>query len=308
MKLLVVNFHYFREQKYMAGIYPTTKDALHRQISAIAENYYFVSQEDIINYLHGQRKDLEARACCLITWDDGLVEQMAAFEFLLEMKVPAIFYVPTKTIVDGVVLDVHKLHHIRTEWNDSELSHRLNQAFPMNSYAFDYEQLKNQYRYDSPEGQRVKYFINFVLDPEEKEQAINSWFEELAGSESKFSKCLYMSAEDLKLLAAHQALGGHGHSHVPMAVQKEETAKKEIELNLSILQEISGKPIKSFSYPYGGQSAVHTDLAKHFASTEVEFALTMWRGINETTDFKAPLFLKRVDTNDAPGGKNHTYG
>lgn len=308
MKLLIVNFHYFREQKYMAGIYPTTKDALHRQISAIAEKYHFVSQEDIINYLHGQRRDLEARACCLITWDDGLAEQMEAFEYLSEMKVPAIFYVSTKTIVDAVVLDVHKLHYIRTEWNDSELSHRLNQAFQMNAYDFDYEKIKNQYRYDSREGQRVKYFINFVLSPEEKEQAINHWFEELAGSESSFSKRLYMDVEDLNLLAAHEALGGHGHSHLPMAGQKEEIAKREIELNLRILQEISGKPIKSFSYPYGGKSAVHTDLAKHFKSSEVEFALTMWRGINETRDFKTPLFLRRVDTNDAPGGKNYSYG
>ena len=33
------------------------------------------------------------------------------------------------------------------------------------------------------------------------------------------------------------------------------------------------------------------------------FGLTMNRGINENKDFNHPLMLKRVDTNDAPGGK-----
>jgi hypothetical protein len=33
------------------------------------------------------------------------------------------------------------------------------------------------------------------------------------------------------------------------------------------------------------------------------FGLTMFRGINRVEDFENPLLLKRVDTNDAPGGK-----
>ena len=174
----------------------------------------------------------------------------------------------------------------------------------MSNYRFDGDFLANQYRYDNEVARKVKFFINFVLSPQEKKDAIDSWFTELAGDESSFSKNLYMSKDDLIKLSKSDAIGGHGHSHIPLASQQPAIIQSEIHNNLQRLKERTGKSVRSFSYPFGGKIAVNISLASYFARTDVVFALTMWRGENDLQNSFEPLFLQRVDTNDAPGGKN----
>ena len=50
--------------------------------------------------------------------------------------------------------------------------------------------------------------------------------------------------------------------------------------------------------------AVSKDVLEVSKGFGFDFGLTMTRGVNQINDFDHPLMLKRVDTNDAPGGKN----
>jgi hypothetical protein len=86
MNLLAVNFHYFREEKYQGGIYPVSKIELKKQIDEIAKSYRFIAQNEVIDLL--KNKQQSNKNYCVITIDDGLKEQMQAFDFLNEMGVP----------------------------------------------------------------------------------------------------------------------------------------------------------------------------------------------------------------------------
>jgi hypothetical protein len=72
---------------------------------------------------------------------------------------------------------------------------------------------------------------------------------------------------------------------------------------VSYLEEITGAPIQSFSYPFGSTAAVNDSVARQVHEINLKFAVTMFRGINSEADLTNPFLLKRVDTNDAPGGK-----
>lgn len=307
MNLLAVNFHYFREEIYPSGIYPTSEAALRQQIDALAKEYEFVDQATIIEYLDGDRPILSGKKCCLITWDDGLKEQMQAFDLLQELGVPAVFYIPTRAVITHQVLDVHKLHLVRSQKSDAHLYQSLVEKFSIDKYVFDEVALANQYRYDNTLARKVKYFLNFMLNAKEKAALIQSWFLELVPSEEGFAQSFYMDAADIRKLATVNAIGAHGHSHIPLAPLSTAAAQEEIEVSVSLLSEMIDLPILSFSYPFGGKTAVSEKLLPCFANTNIRFALTMWRGENRLHDpMFEPFLLHRVDTNDAPGGKKNT--
>lgn len=304
MKLLAVNFHYFREETYSGGIYPVSKAKLNSQINELAKYYTFISQDELAAII--SNKSYSNQNYCVLTIDDGLKEQMEAFNFLREKGIPSILYVPTNPIKNKQVLNVHKLHYVRSKMTDEDLFDILDEKYVISKVNFDDAALANQYRYDGEISRKVKFFLNFILSEERKEEAINYFFSSLVSDEEAFATQLYMSQDNLKTLAHYGALGSHGAAHIPLATKSLKEARTDVDSSLNYLEAITGKPVVSFSYPYGGKNAVNTDLGSVFSNTSIQFAFTMWRGVNSKENLVSPLFLQRVDTNDAPGGKNNS--
>ncbi len=302
MKLLIVNFHYFREEVYESGIYPVSALALKRQLDQLGKHYTFIGQTDLLRWLEAGK--VENGNYCLITFDDGLKEQMHAFRLLRQMDVPAIFYVPGQPFLEKEVLFVHKLHYVRANRSDREIYDVLATRYSLTDDLFDMDKLRNQYRYDNDMARKVKYFMNFQMSEVDRNLLIETLFQELT-DQDQFRRVLYMTHEDLKELAEANALGAHGNTHRPLATLPGDEAKKDIHDSIQCLEEITGTRVRSFAYPYGGRSAVSEDLITCFEGTDVAFALTMWRGFNTSEQFnsRGRYLLHRVDTNDAPGGK-----
>jgi peptidoglycan/xylan/chitin deacetylase (PgdA/CDA1 family) len=302
MNLLIVNYHYFREETYSSGIYPTSKEFFRQQLKTLGQQYNFISQSDLLDAINGSAFPYADN--CLITFDDGLKEQLDAFEVLKEMGIPAIFYAPTDPIEHSTVLDVHKLHYIRAHRDDRFLFDLLDHHFGISSFKYNEGALAIQYRYDEPLARKVKYYLNFELDEAQKESFLESAFAEIAGDESTYARHFYMDISDLRKLAQAGSLGSHGCSHRPLATLPLDEATADIQRSVQRLEAWTDVPIRSFAYPYGGATAVCPDLETAFKGTSVSFALSMQRGINDDSDLRTPYFLKRIDTNDAPGGKN----
>ena len=301
MKLLIVNFHYYGEEKFNSGIYPVTPDFFQSQLKAIAEEYTFISQIELANYI--QENKYPEGNYCLLTFDDGLKQQMQVYHWLMENNIPAIFYVPTKPILESIVLDVHKLQHVRAQMDDKDLIKILKNDATYQYTNKDAQQAEGQYKYDDNLAREIKFQLNFKLSGEAKSAFINTTFSKLYPDEEEFSKKFYMNEHDIKQIAKSNMLGSHGHAHIPLA--QSTNAKDDMFSSIKYLEQLTNKPIVSFSYPYGSKAAVNEDVTRHFSETNVLFSLTMWRGINDFNESINPMLLKRVDTNDAPGGKNN---
>lgn len=300
MYLLSVNYHYFREKKYENGIYPLTMKEFSNQIDELSKYYEFISQNDLIDNIKNKRYSI--KKYCLLTFDDGLREQMNALELLNKKGIPGVFYVTTNSIRNNKVVNVHKLHHIRSIISDTDVFKFLDSKIDSNIIQYP-ENINELYRYDALETKKLKYLLNFILDSETKDRLIDELFKEIA-DESDFSKELYMSVEDIKKLDKQGYLGTHSDLHLPLATLSEEEIAKDIKDSLDFLHNsCEVDKIKSISYPYGGPKAVSQKVADISEQFGFDFGLTMFRGLNEIKDFNSPLLLKRVDTNDAPGGK-----
>lgn len=302
MNLLIVNFHYFSNKTYPSGIYPISPINFANQIKILSKTYNFVSQKDISGWVKtGETPDGNF---CLITFDDGLKQQMNAFKWLLENKIPAVFYVPAKPLLKKTILDVHKLHLIRTKTNDADLFKFINESFDIKFTKSNTIQAKNQYKYDNIDSQKLKYILNFIISEKEKKVIIDNYFVKIFGNEEAYCNEFYMDESDVKLLSNKGMLGNHGYAHLPLATLSINDAKNDVLKSTNFFEKLTQNKLLSFSYPYGGKSAVNDSIANIVKMNNYDFGLTMNRGFNDT--LKQPFLLNRIDTNDAPGGKNNS--
>jgi peptidoglycan/xylan/chitin deacetylase (PgdA/CDA1 family) len=301
LRLYIVNYHYYSNAQFKQGIYPVTPTFFANQIEVLSKTYRFLSQHELATYISSG--EYPEGDYCLITFDDGLKEQMQAFEWLKNNNVPAVFYVPVKPIQEHTVLDVHKLHHIRASVSDEELVKILRDKEGYHFSDMDKQSATDQYKYDNEIAREIKYQLNFKLSDQEKRKFTSTLFEKLYEDEGRFSKEFYMNGDDIRQIASSGMLGSHGYSHVPLA--NNVYAQEEVNTSLAFLENLTQEKILSFSYPYGSKAAVDEQVASLFKHTNVVFGLTMWRGVNELSIDSNPYLLYRVDTNDAPGGKNY---
>lgn len=299
MQLLIVNFHYFGFEKYKSGIYPIKPDDFYIQLKVISKDYTFISQAQLVNYIN--EKYYPEGNYCLITFDDGLQQQMTAFHLLQEWNIPAIFYVPTAPLIEKKVLDVHKLHHIRANTEDKVMLELIKQFGNYEYSEEDKIKAKTQYKYDNEIAREVKLQLNFKLPAELKRVIIDKAFSSICSVEEEFLVNFYMTEENVVEIAKCGMLGSHGHNHEPLSQMVD--PESDIHQSINYLETISSFPIQSFSYPYGSKIAVNSETSNYFNGTKVIFGLTMWRGINYVNEFTNPFLLNRMDTNDAPGGK-----
>jgi len=62
--------------------------------------------------------------------------------------------------------------------------------FGYDCVEWDEEHLRIQYRYDSDESRKIKYFLNFVLDPERRRVWLGETFAARFGDETAVSEVL----------------------------------------------------------------------------------------------------------------------
>jgi len=301
VSLLAVNFHYYGNEKYSGGIYPINQKTFSRQLDVLSQSYDFISQREL-SYVSRRSKVPEGKRC-QITFDDGLKQQMKAFHLLENKGIPAVFYVPTQPIFEKKALFVHKLHLIRTRYNDLDL---LTQIKAFSSIRLDEKeriQAASQYKYDNDNAREVKYLLNFKMTDDLRQNFVHDLFIQIVGNESNWCDSFYMNRSDLKELADAGSLGSHGHSHFPLAQMND--FPKDIATSVDHINDfVNNLDEVSFSYPYGSPSAVNERVAKVVRKAGFSYAYTMWRGINTGVEPFNPFLLQRLDTNDAPSGKN----
>lgn len=297
MPLLAINHHYYRESGTGRGIYPTTPRMLAEEVLKIrAAGWRIGIEADIFAFLCGGLAADDKVA--ILTFDDGLAEQMGALALLEALGASAIFYVPTAPIMGRFVLDVHKLQMIRSKVEDAEIAIELDKIFSFDNKDFDDDLLAIQYRYDDELGRRIKYFLNFVLEDNERLAWTTEYFARLFGDEREVAASLYMSSDDLCTLSLKSLLGSHAHSHLPLATLEMDRMVHELAHSRRLIEQTTTSFPAGVSYPFGGKSAVGHEVFDCASSCGYAYGFTMERGINELPEKANPMALRRIDVND----------
>ena len=307
--LVAVNFHYIRPsfEARFPSIFGLTPAQFEAQLRVLARAGRFVSALELREWIRNGRAPDRA---ILITFDDGLREQYEhAWPVLQRLGIPALFFVNTAPIVEGRILAVHKTHLLRGVVAPKEFLALLRRAAQGTAIEYErpvpLERARCLYPFDCDEAASVKYFLNALLTPQERDTLVEACFAEVfPGKEESLREELYMSPDHIRALG--RSIGSHTHAHLALGLIDEEAAGREIELSLSHLAEWLGSRPFAVSYPYGSREICTTRVGEMTRAAGVDYAFTMERAANRT--FASPHHLARIDCNDAPGGKSCPFG
>ncbi len=305
--LIAINYHYIRPSfnDPYPGIHGITPARFKSQMKALSKIGEFVSGAAIQAAIRGEQ-NLPARAF-IVTFDDGLREQYEyTWQILLRLGISGIFFVNTGPIATATVATVHKIHLLRANTAPADFMRMLHRQAQIKDIELatqiDHNKAVAQYRYDTPDVAELKYLLNFLIIPEQRDQLIEACFQErFPGQEAEISRRLYLDTDQIQKLGSYGAIGSHAHEHLPLGLLPGEKIKEQIHLSLDYLQKWAGYRPYAMSYPYGSKEASSLAVGNVATSLGIDFAFTTERAAN--IDLNSPLFLARFDNNDLPGGK-----
>jgi peptidoglycan/xylan/chitin deacetylase (PgdA/CDA1 family) len=309
--LIAVNYHYVRPSydTPFPGIYGVTPSQLESQLEILGQHGVFVSGQQIREAISSQ-KSLPEKSI-LVTFDDGLKEHHEyALPVLSRLGIPALFFINTGPIVDGKVSSVHKIHLLRSQVAPQAFMDILKASTRKLERDIDFRpgngDSSGQYPYDEPDVASLKYALNFLLTPSEKDLIVDACFSQVFdGREAEMSQCLYLSPQQISELGRRGFVGSHAHEHLPLGLISQSHAEELIRLSVCHIKKWTGYGPFAMSYPFGGESSCSPEVGRLAAGQGIEFAFTMERAGNQDLDL--PLHLARYDCNDLPGGKTPQF-
>ena len=305
-RLLLINYHYVREGHcQFPGIHPLHPDEFRRQVEMLRARFHIASPEEISDFALG-RKQL-SRDSVFLTFDDGLREQAEIARQVLEpLRIRAAFFACSRPALEGCALSVHKVHWLRAHTEPAVFAAEFFGRLPVDSGALLGERhtaaAAQMYIYDSPEIGRVKYAINFLVEPKIVEEITSQMLAARGIDEGVFCRDLYMDEADLKRLTGDgHVVGVHGHAHLPFSRLAGDDLREDVRKNLSFLDSATGVRPAWVSYPYGREDAIPTDgvLEALFAEFQLQLGVTLTGSWNEWP--LNPRRLHRINTNEVDG-------
>lgn len=310
--LTVVMYHYVRDYKNTSypGIKGMDVTEFVSQLKYFTRHYEFVTVEDCRNALRGNR--ILPGNAILLTFDDGYADHYEhVFPLLKSRDIQGLFFVPARPVLERVVLDVNKIHHVLAcSQNPSELLGKLNDLIVKNSDKYGLKS-PNDYaasidctsRYDTKEVILMKRLLQKELPLEARNSFTNELFAQyVTPDEDEFAKNFYLSIDQMRVMASEgMRFGHHGYTHQWLTTLPVHQRKLEIEMGLSLLQQIGTKTDNwVLSYPYGDYDDELAEMAK---SSGCFLAFTSTPDIAVLSP-ENQMRLPRLDANDFPKEEN----
>lgn len=282
-KIVIFNYHRIRDNNkpinFDETVFGPDARRFKKEMEWIKKETRILSEEELINIVY-YKKTIK-QICSLVTFDDGYVDNFElAYPILKEMKIPAIFFIPT-----------HHLLERKVGWWDV-VAYLLKQT---SLHAFTFQNKKHvitdpsilikQFILElkSTDADKIDdYLLNLSIALEVPFPDINLQSAEL------------MTCEQIKILSQNgMTIGSHSHDHSILSKQDSAHLKLQLHKSVQILESVLNKKINSIAYPVGGYEHFN-DITKS-VSRDVGFKLgfSYLTGVNNCGEIDA-FNIKRM--------------
>jgi peptidoglycan/xylan/chitin deacetylase (PgdA/CDA1 family) len=303
--LHVIMYHYVRDLPNTR--FPRIKGMLTRefrhQVASLQRHYQMATLESAMDFLSGNYTP--ERDMCLLTFDDGLKEHYCEVTpLLMDRGIQGLFFIITSCLEGNYVAPVHMNQFLSAtlefeEYRDVFLA-RLASISPELSHTAPVESsvARRLYRWDTAEVAGFKYFFNFLLNCDVRNQVLKDLFEETIGDVESFARELYLTASEAREMQREgMIVGGHSHRHRPLSALSEEELASDLHLCHRILTtNLAPQPLWPFCYPYGKQGSFNSS-----ALTELKqlgFACSFSTEIGSNAPGADTFIIRRLDCKD----------
>lgn len=277
-------------------------DNFRDQVKTLKRHYQVLSLDELLFILKDKIKFPSKGV--VITFDDGYHSNLdSACSILADEKIPAIFFLNTIQLKDK-----------RPFWWDSLQAIQL-KALRDGAIKLSWSINRTQEEVRLQGEECINHFFRHAhkilkhFPREQRSQAIDQLV--------KYPIQVCPSMEPISEIGIRElgkerlfGIGGHSESHISLGLNEADTQRKEIADNLGVLSGFSSKPIRSFSYPFGGAEDYNTDTKAALLSSGIEASFTTKRMVirEEIGDkLEIPRFCIRDMTGEALMRKLHSY-
>jgi peptidoglycan/xylan/chitin deacetylase (PgdA/CDA1 family) len=255
-----VMYHYVRPKEVSNLRYLEIQD-FQKQIDLFEEKFGLVTKDDWEKYRQTGQKPKGA----LLTFDDGLKDHYKfVYPILLERNLFAIFYTCTNPL-QNLALPVHLTHYLLANNEAQIVWNRLaNRGLPKqyNKVFDDKSRLAYINQDHSYLEKELKKLINWATGDIGQKNLLLEIFAEFTNlTQDQFISLWYLN--DLEILEMNNngvEIGSHTCSHRLMSNLTNFEIDSELYFSKSILSDICKTSIRSFCFPFGGNSSYNSNV------------------------------------------------
>jgi len=280
-------------------------DHFRRQLDWFAGTSRFVGRDEFFEAAaHGS--DCEG---VVLTFDDGFSDHHQwVLPELQARGLWGFFFVPTATYRTGKLLDVHRIHVLLGRQGGVQMMKALNSyAREMFSHADVQEFRSTTYCQQDGDGATLlfKRALNYYISHPRRASTLDALMLDVFGDEPKVAHNFYVQPEQIREMHnAGMVIGGHSVTHPVFSRLGIRQQEAEIRDSLAFLQDVTGSPITTFCYPYGGFQTFTADTERLLAGNGCTLCFNVEPRDLTGADFsRRPLALPRYDCNLFPFGQ-----
>ena len=259
----IVFYHYVRdvERTPFPGIKGLSIDQFVGQLDWLQNRF------DVIDGSTFERALLSGsgfdRSTALLTFDDGFIDHYEhVFPILRSRGMGGIFFVAGATFGERPrLLNVHRTHFLLSELGADRFSQEVGAALEREGVTVaNGESREGIYRYDEAPDIRVKRILNYEAPYPVADRVLSAVFERHLGNSEVFARRLYLSAAQVRDMAAGgMTFGFHTETHPVLSRLARDAQHAELQRGPALIQELTGQDTASFCYPYGFTHTYNAD-------------------------------------------------
>lgn len=259
-----------------------------------------------------QAKAGKPQSGVLLTFDDGLKDHVEhVLPILVERNIFGIFFVNTSPLHSNVVLPVHLAHKLLSLGKSHEILGFLEHKLPQEIWKkLEKGAVGNRYKRQEEltTNVTIKKIINYMFFdfnlPEILDSAVQQF---LDCSIADLSSNWYLSAQDIQRIdSAGMRIGSHTSSHRLLSKLQRSDIYSELNESKISLEQILGKTIDEFCYPYGGADSYNQDVKDILSELKYTVAHDVSGRKFSEINFQNRYEIPRFDCNQFPFGKAHS--
>lgn len=267
----IVVYHYVRPLAFTR--YPAIKarqlEDFDKQLDHLQSNYQILPMSDFLDAC--SQHDVPDRTA-LLTFDDGFLDHFTyVFPRLVDRGITGAFYPASAPVLDGTLLDVHRVHFIlaaagSVENVTVEMESLMRESMPQDAIANLRAEWKQPKGYDAGDVIYIKRALQVALPRQERSDLSARLFRKFVSTDERaFAEELYMNSAQLRLMHnMGMHIGSHAHSHEWLSKLGPPEQAEEIDLSLGMLSGIGVDVTRGWTiaFPYGDRSAVTCELIR----------------------------------------------
>lgn len=281
--IIIFNYHRIRGNNvnchFDDSVFGPDATRYRQEMEWLKKETRILSEDELIDIVYNNKKVKDV--CSMVTFDDGYRDNFEiAYPILKDLKIPAMFFIPT-----------HQINTRQVGWWDF-VAYFVKQT-KLRSFT-----LQNVPYEIADRDILIKHFNNKIKTMDSS--LVNGFLQNLSESlqvpfpSIELQSKELMTWEQVKLVSNNGiTIGSHSHDHSILSRQSAETLTAQLSKSIDILESKIDKKIKSIAYPVGGYE--HFNQATKDVSKKLGFKLgfSFLTGINSKDEID-PFNVKRM--------------